>query len=725
MTKEGFEVDQGGHDAPITSAAEDCLDALRSARTIHRIIQSSPAGWSTRIGLYGTWGSGKTSILNLLGEMERRGGSIVIRLSAWSAIGETGLLRLFYDELALELTAAGVPVPKLGLAKRLAEKGRGITRFFGKPPSGADTALGLPEGTLSVIGTVAEAGLGWFKISREDIQAMTRALGQRRVTVFIDDLDRADPKAIPKSLLALRELLDWPRFTFVLAFDKRMVASALTEYSRAYGDNAELFLEKVIDVAIEVPHPTEVQSGRLAEAAFRACAPFVDEAVTQAARKYLPTEPRRVKQIARKLGVVSAIVARHDPGEIDLFAMVLFNIVQEAGTELASAVVTMASDTSENWELYLGDKKDREAREQSVRDSLGAYLLGRSNVERDRVAGAALALMHRWASTSSEQITYLIGLTFDEPSFTRKEIRVLIDSWCRDRHLDLETEVQRAAGRSKRTVREAAQDLLEIAIELYRASLEEMAQSETESDHSHHASAADVQLKFLEHALMAQDASSVFSARTSAEIVAQIVGLAGKWASWTRNPGEESLRSREQKLGLTAAGYCDSPDQVYAGTDPFWESHHDGKDSPSAKWRERVRAEVLPRVLENLFGKFFEPDGLLPAARGEEALATWLLESIKSPIYTDRALGDRFAKLFERGELSNSESTNLRHNAKLYLHMLLFQTRSSSWGGVEKIKEIVAQVPDLLPNAWQAVIRHPVPLRMGDVPGSGVSPTTA
>ena len=172
------------------------------------------------------------------------------------------------------------------------------------------------------------------------------------------------------------------------------------------------------------------------------------------------------------------------------------------------------------------------------------------------------------------------------------------------------------------------------------------------------------------------------------------------------------LRSREQKLGLTAVACCDAPELLYGGTDPYWESHHDGKDSPSAEWRGRVRAELLPRILDSLFAKFFAPEGILPAARGDEELSTWMLESVKSPVYADAALSDRFNKLFQRDHLSNSESANLRDNAKLYLHMLLFQTRDGSWGGVEKISGIVERVPDLLTNAWDAVVRHTVPFRM-------------
>jgi predicted KAP-like P-loop ATPase len=102
-----------------------------------------------------------------------------------------------------------------------------------------------------------------------DLAELHRKLGPRRVVVFIDDLDRADARVIPKALLALRELLDWPNFAFVLAFDKAIVATALGEYSRAYGENAHLFLQKVIDVGFDIPPCTLLQKQRFGEAIFR------------------------------------------------------------------------------------------------------------------------------------------------------------------------------------------------------------------------------------------------------------------------------------------------------------------------------------------------------------------------------------------------------------------------------------------------------------------------
>ena len=52
---------------------------------------------------------------------------------------------------------------------------------------------------------------------------------------FIDDLDRATPELLPKLLLALREILDLPGFTFVLAFDNEIVADGLVTANKFMG----------------------------------------------------------------------------------------------------------------------------------------------------------------------------------------------------------------------------------------------------------------------------------------------------------------------------------------------------------------------------------------------------------------------------------------------------------------------------------------------------------
>ena len=50
----------GGNDAPVTERGDDLLNRWSVARSIDRVIFNAPQGSSTRIGLYGPWGGGKT-----------------------------------------------------------------------------------------------------------------------------------------------------------------------------------------------------------------------------------------------------------------------------------------------------------------------------------------------------------------------------------------------------------------------------------------------------------------------------------------------------------------------------------------------------------------------------------------------------------------------------------------------------------------------------------------
>ncbi len=137
-----------GHDAPITDAQEDLLNASLVARAIHRTIRATPAGWSTRIGLYGAWGSGKTSILNLLEAREIEENSIVVRLSAWSVTGEAGVLHLFYEKLRDALKRENISAPMNAEVRRIFSMAKGrvveTAKFVGKGAEVAGDPPGAP-----------------------------------------------------------------------------------------------------------------------------------------------------------------------------------------------------------------------------------------------------------------------------------------------------------------------------------------------------------------------------------------------------------------------------------------------------------------------------------------------------------------------------------------------------------------------------------------------------
>ena len=55
-----------GYDAAVEVRELDDYQRWPVAMAISNVIDTAPREWSTRIGLYGQWGDGKTTVLNFL-----------------------------------------------------------------------------------------------------------------------------------------------------------------------------------------------------------------------------------------------------------------------------------------------------------------------------------------------------------------------------------------------------------------------------------------------------------------------------------------------------------------------------------------------------------------------------------------------------------------------------------------------------------------------------------
>ena len=330
-----------GHDAALTDRREDLLGRWGVARAIHRVICGAPKNWSTRVGLYGKWGTGKTSVLNFLRQIESEANSLVVTVSAWSAIAESGVVELLYSELSAELSRKKVKLPRFHLARRWASKIPGMRVAQGlSAVAVAALNLGTPgSGELaSSAGKVVASRLRFSKSDVEALMSATRNAGFERIVIFVDDLDRADPRVLPGTLLALRELLDWPGLSFVLAFDRDVVADALVNYSRSFGDSADRFLEKIVDVAFSISEPTSEQSQALAMQALATCAPFLERGVAEELSRFAPSNPRTAKLVARSVGALAAVAERHDPQEVDWLMVGLQQTLRCVAPDVAIAL---------------------------------------------------------------------------------------------------------------------------------------------------------------------------------------------------------------------------------------------------------------------------------------------------------------------------------------------------------------------------------------------------
>ncbi|MGA8597251.1 MAG: P-loop NTPase fold protein, partial [Bryobacteraceae bacterium] len=311
-----------GYDAPPIGQAQDDLDRWRFASELMNVISGTPDGWSIRIGVFGKWGEGKTTVLRFVERFASKDGHLVVWFNPWASNSSNELWTEFALQLFNSMETAGIKM----------EGGRKLKlKLFGQK---AQKFL-QPAERLSEANIFAKAAVGatfsflrqLLNVNGTHIKQVRQKLGDKRVVVLIDDLDRTDPKLIPQFLLSLREFLDLPGFAFVLGFDEEIVRSALTGYHPGWRESSD-FLEKILDFRLPLPPVTDQHRIRLFRREMLSACPFVDPKVFPEVEDLLPKNPRRLKALVRNLAALKAEVQRHDSDELNWIEIIIAQLIK-------------------------------------------------------------------------------------------------------------------------------------------------------------------------------------------------------------------------------------------------------------------------------------------------------------------------------------------------------------------------------------------------------------
>lgn len=246
--------DQYISDQPITHKAHDRFNragfAARIAETLAFRIDPS----SIVIGLYGPWGDGKTSALEMMQEtLTQHEKIITVRFNPWHFQGEEVLLRGFFATLA---EAMGKSLPnRKEKAGELLEK-YGSLLSLGTLTLGGLVEINPGDAAKNVGAALSNVGLDEL---RRRIEAFLDDSG-RRVVVLIDDIDRLDREETHAIFKLVKLSASFRHTSYVLAFDDNVVSAALGERYGAGGTAAgRAFLEKIVQVPLNLP-PADEQS---------------------------------------------------------------------------------------------------------------------------------------------------------------------------------------------------------------------------------------------------------------------------------------------------------------------------------------------------------------------------------------------------------------------------------------------------------------------------------
>jgi hypothetical protein len=230
-------------DKPITASQQDRFNrwpfAQRVAQTIAQLRDPS----SLVIAIFGVYGEGKSSVLNLLEEeLRSHAHIIVLRFNPWHFADQNELIRAFFSSLAETLGRSLVGAK---------EKIGGILADYGGllapvPYVGAG-ASDVAKSAGRAMSTVKLAEL------RKRVEAILRQSG-KRIVIIMDDIDRLDRSEIQSVFKLVKLAADFDHTAYVLAFDREMVAAAIAEKYSGHGtEGGQAFLEKIIQVPLGLP----------------------------------------------------------------------------------------------------------------------------------------------------------------------------------------------------------------------------------------------------------------------------------------------------------------------------------------------------------------------------------------------------------------------------------------------------------------------------------------
>lgn len=384
-------------DLPKTTEKEDEFSRHSFAMRLAQAIRLAPKSPGLVVGIEGEWGSGKSTIIEFIkAELKKDPHTIVVSFNPWMISGSDSLVEGLLSQLAASI---GCDAPENQAAKGL-RVGRSLLGYVGLIKhlkylkyvpmvswlgNAAEDAGELADMAADTAGQATEAAgnfaddiektlnkLDVGKMKNEVVKALNEL--DSPIVVVIDDLDRLLPNEIRLVFQAIKAVADFPRVTYLIAYDKKIVTDALGSGTENW--QGKSYLEKIVQVAYPLPALFPWQIRRFTLMRLDQLLQQLgirlrdyerarwDDAVSHAAR--LTGHPRNVIRLCNRL-LISLPAAL---GEVNLSDVVVFEAITQAYPELRNAMLhfpehftsigysSNEASYEEDWSLYLGSSAD-------------------------------------------------------------------------------------------------------------------------------------------------------------------------------------------------------------------------------------------------------------------------------------------------------------------------------------------------------------------------------
>ncbi len=246
-------------DHPITRSDEDCLNRTQFANYLARCMLDHHEPESLVVGLYGGWGVGKTSVINLVRaeldfaatNMEDEDKPIILNFSPWSYSGQKQLIYSFFRRLSSVLRDS--PYFKNVERDRIIYLLELYVSFFTQ--KSIPKSLQRPRSLLEKLTSSGyEENYAWE--SGRDLTLVKAELNEllrkqhHKIIIIIDNISRLYENEIKQIFQIVKSMGDYANTIYLLAFDKEQVVNSI---NKTDGGGGEEFIEKIVQLPFAIP----------------------------------------------------------------------------------------------------------------------------------------------------------------------------------------------------------------------------------------------------------------------------------------------------------------------------------------------------------------------------------------------------------------------------------------------------------------------------------------
>lgn len=214
----------------VNPSREETLRHQFAKNMITHLLNTDVSEEAYTVGITGGWGSGKTTFMNdMIQELNER--AIVIKFNPWKYQSDAKLIEKFFQELSSHLRDSHLKVSQI-LIKYL-----------------RSLEISMPAGFFAFKNGIPFSNQESIEKLKSEIDNKLDTL-DKKVFVFIDDLDRMKADEIFEILKIIRDTAKFHNIVYVVMMDKIYVAKQLEGLNI---DNGTNYLEKIIELEIDLP----------------------------------------------------------------------------------------------------------------------------------------------------------------------------------------------------------------------------------------------------------------------------------------------------------------------------------------------------------------------------------------------------------------------------------------------------------------------------------------